>query len=414
MDEKINIQNIIQQLVERYEIAATDADTFVKAVFDLIKEGLETDGIVKIKGLGTFKLINVDRRESIDVNTGERISIDSHTKISFVPDLQMRDLINKPFSHFETVLLNEGVVFDDMPATFPGAVMEEQQPDEPDVMSEYQVADEPETLSPVQEINPLQGETKKTEITEQEPDLVVPEPESVISLAEITEETIEPEISLSESEQSEIEPAESVESDANPVLTETVPDIEEPVLSEQEEETPSLESPEQESFVSRSRVMTFVGVGVAVMLIGIIVGVMYYFYQTNHSVLRLDNLASTAWTDSVTQTILAEDADASVVEKDTAQSVPDVLAPLDTTRTIISGVRKGYESVVPDSTSYRIIGTMTTYQIKRGETLTMVSRRFYETKDLWPYLVMHNRNIIVNPNNVPSGTVIRIPALRDK
>ena len=86
MDEKLYIQDIINLLAEKQGMKGAEAEAFVKAVFDIIKEALETDKIVKIKGLGTFKLTEVDSRESINVNTGERIRIESHTKISFVPD----------------------------------------------------------------------------------------------------------------------------------------------------------------------------------------------------------------------------------------------------------------------------------------------------------------------------------------
>ena len=98
-------------LAKRYGIAGDDADKFVGMMFDVILEGIEQDGIVKVKGLGTFKLAPVSARESVDVNTGERILIDSRNKITFVPDTVLRDRVNSPFAQFETVALNEGVDF---------------------------------------------------------------------------------------------------------------------------------------------------------------------------------------------------------------------------------------------------------------------------------------------------------------
>ena len=74
----------------------------------MIEQALENEKTVKIKGLGTFKLVDVDSRESVNVNTGERFQIKGHTKVSFTPDTNLRDTINKPFAHFETVVLNEG------------------------------------------------------------------------------------------------------------------------------------------------------------------------------------------------------------------------------------------------------------------------------------------------------------------
>ena len=98
-------------LAKRYGIAGDDADKFVGMMFDVMFEGIEQDGIVKVKGLGTFKLAPVSARESVDVNTGERILIDSRNKITFVPDTVLRDRVNSPFAQFETVVLNEGVDF---------------------------------------------------------------------------------------------------------------------------------------------------------------------------------------------------------------------------------------------------------------------------------------------------------------
>ena len=111
---KISIQDLAQVLVERKGLNKRDAAIFVSAMFDIIQTNLEKDKIVKIKGLGTFKIIDVDDRESVNVNTGERVLIEGHNKITFTPDSLMKELVNKPFSQFETVVLNDGVDFEDM------------------------------------------------------------------------------------------------------------------------------------------------------------------------------------------------------------------------------------------------------------------------------------------------------------
>ena len=114
---KLNIQSIAKVLVEKNELPQAEAEAFVAAIFDTIQSGIDKDKLVKVKGLGTFKVINVEARESINVNTGERLVIDSHDKISFTPDSMMKELVNKPFSSFETVVLNDGVEFEDMPTS---------------------------------------------------------------------------------------------------------------------------------------------------------------------------------------------------------------------------------------------------------------------------------------------------------
>lgn len=115
MNERLTIQNFVDLLVSRHGVPQKDADVFVREFFLLIEQALENDQYVKIRGLGTFKLIGVNSRESVNINTGERIKIEGHTKISFTPDPSLRDIINRPFSHFETVVLNENTVLEDTP-----------------------------------------------------------------------------------------------------------------------------------------------------------------------------------------------------------------------------------------------------------------------------------------------------------
>ena len=108
---KLNIYDLCSVLVAKNGLDDKESHRFIKAMFDIIQEGLDEDKIVKVKGLGTFKIIEVDDRESINVNTGERVLIEGHSKLTFTPDSVMKEIVNKPFSQFETVILNEGVDF---------------------------------------------------------------------------------------------------------------------------------------------------------------------------------------------------------------------------------------------------------------------------------------------------------------
>lgn len=110
---KISIQDLSSVLVEKRGLSKKDASNFISEMFDIVQQELEKEKIVKIKGLGTFKIIDVDDRESVNVNTGERVLIEGHGKITFTPDSLMKELVNKPFSQFETVVLNDGVEFED-------------------------------------------------------------------------------------------------------------------------------------------------------------------------------------------------------------------------------------------------------------------------------------------------------------
>ncbi|MBQ9676617.1 MAG: HU family DNA-binding protein [Prevotella sp.] len=112
---KLTIQEIAKILVEKNKLSAKEASRFAAAMFEIIQQQLDSEELVKVKGLGTFKVIRVEARESVSVRTGERMTIDSHAKITFTPDATMKELVNKPFSQFETVVLNDGVEFEDTP-----------------------------------------------------------------------------------------------------------------------------------------------------------------------------------------------------------------------------------------------------------------------------------------------------------
>ena len=114
MDKKVLLQDLADGVARKRNIPKKDAENFLRVVFDVIGEFLQTDKIVKVRGLGTFKLVTVDSRESVDVNTGERITIKEYTKVNFTPDPVLRDAVNKPFAQFETVVLYDGTKLEDM------------------------------------------------------------------------------------------------------------------------------------------------------------------------------------------------------------------------------------------------------------------------------------------------------------
>lgn len=113
MNEILNIQDLAYLLAEKHGMGQKNADSFVREFFLLIEEALEKDKYVKIKGLGTFKLIDVESRENVSIHTGERFDIQGHAKVFFTPESGLKEIINKPFSHFETVVLNGNTVLED-------------------------------------------------------------------------------------------------------------------------------------------------------------------------------------------------------------------------------------------------------------------------------------------------------------
>ena len=212
---KLTIQEIAAVLQQKNNFDKQEANTFVATMFQIIQERLETDGIVKVKGFGTFKLVDVEARESVSVRTGERVVISGHAKVTFTPDATMKELVNRPFSQFETVVLNDGVEFPDL--------------EEP--AEEQPVAEEE---APVVEEQPV---IKEQPVIEEQP---VEEPvvEEEAPAVEAEAPVVAPVVSQPVDEQPEAEEPETEEPKAEEPVDEE-PETEEPVDEEPQEERPS-------------------------------------------------------------------------------------------------------------------------------------------------------------------------------
>lgn len=183
--DKFTVQQLADILIRKNRLSENEAQAFVCAIFDVIKEGLEADRQVKIKGFGTFKIIDVDPRESVNVNTGERVLIGGHQKITFTPDSVMKEMVNRPFSQFETVILNDGVDFSDVEKEEPAPEAENiQKTEKENTMSEKEAEPEPEeeTISEPEVI-----------ITPEPEESEIPEPEESANPEQVKEATHEPE-----------------------------------------------------------------------------------------------------------------------------------------------------------------------------------------------------------------------------
>ena len=170
---KLNVFDLSGVLMSKNGLGDKESRRFVKAIFDVIQECLDEEKVVKVKGLGTFKIIEVDDRESINVNTGERVLIEGHSKLTFTPDSVMKEIVNKPFSQFETVILNDGV-------DFPEPAIEEPIPEDP--ILEDSISEEPIFEEPVAADPGLSDKSQSEINAEQE----IPSPESPI--VEFTED----------------------------------------------------------------------------------------------------------------------------------------------------------------------------------------------------------------------------------
>ena len=212
---KLTIQEIAAVLQQKNGFDKREANSFVSTMFQIIQERLESDGIVKIKGLGTFKMIDVEARESVSVRTGERVVISGHAKVTFTPDATMKELVNRPFSQFETVVLNEGVEFSDLKEQVEDLdddLRAEQEDDSVELETERFV-EEPvdEVVSQFVE-QPVEQPVEQLVEESVEPETEQPvEPESEQPVEPETEQPIEPEIEQPVEQPVEEEESQSVE-----------------------------------------------------------------------------------------------------------------------------------------------------------------------------------------------------------
>ena len=418
---KISIQDLSQALVARNGLDKRNATAFVSAMFDIIQTNLEKDKIVKVKGLGTFKIIDVDDRESVNVNTGERVLIEGHNKITFTPDALMKELVNKPFSQFETVVLNEGVDFEDMntseeppvdnndlddPANMPlvdfGAAEEQKIVD---------IADEdiPDwVIEPVKKVT--EPEPEPEPVVEPEP-IAEPEPEPIIEEEPITE----PEPELEPEPEPEPEPVvEASEPEAEPV---------EEVVEEEEPEDPSSNS--HKWFIALLACL----LGVAG---GYVLGNLFPWSQSAQSqeekvekviptpkptpevqpvdsVVPADTIKPAAPAETKPAEKPAEPKPApKPVEPKPAETKPAPAAKaepapqLDKYQQMDNRVRYG---------AYRIVGTAQVVKVKSGDNLKKISRRTLGP-DMECYIEVYNG---MNSNTeLKEGQSIKIPKLEPK
>ena len=191
---KTILQEIAARVAKKHNITIKSAESFVSQFFDVVKEGLDADKQVKVKGFGTFKVVTVKPRESINVRTGERVVIESHDKVNFTPDATMKELVNRPFSQFETVELKDDVDFEDIPHDEEPAV-EEPVVEEPvieEAVTEESVVEEAVTKEPTKEPvveKPVVEEAVTEEPTE-EPVVEEPVVEEAVTEEPVVEEAV--------------------------------------------------------------------------------------------------------------------------------------------------------------------------------------------------------------------------------
>ena len=395
MNEKINLQDLVNLFCEKQGLNKKEAELFLKTMFDLIEEALATEKYVKIKGFGTFKLTEVNSRESVDVNTGERIEIQGHSKVTFTPDTTMKDLINKPFSHFETVILNEGVELEDTPteelveeqelAEVQGVVEETPVVVEAEVPVAEEVQEQPEVAVPVVEEAVVEETAVEEPITEE---AVLEEliEETVVEEPITTEEVIAEAVVQEDAPVGEAEKVEEA-----PVV-EPQPAIIEPQT--REEEKPVIIERKKEKNINR------ILWGVIVVLVLIILFGAYWMFM--HPSEDAEAPIVIPVTEEVVETAMVEEEQ--VQAEDTLETVSFIQLSEEE-------LRKERVPSLADTLECQIVGTQAEYTLKNGETIIRASVKFFGTKKYWPYIVKHNMDVLKDPDNIPAGVKLKIPTL---
>ncbi len=240
---KLGIKELAAILADKRSLDMADATHFVEALFDVLSTGLHYEKVVKIKGLGTFKVIAVSARKSVDVNTGEAIELSGRDKITFTPDATLRDLVNRPFAQFETVVVNDGVDFSAIDAKMEEDIepqAEAASPVEP--MAPRSVA-EPSGVAPSSP-EPITEPTAAAESLVEEPQVSAPEP--------VQKEAVTADVSVaSEAIENNSEPATEKPEPVEP-MTEQAPAVQEPAAVEPEPTAPTpakAEAPKEQAAV---------------------------------------------------------------------------------------------------------------------------------------------------------------------
>ncbi|MBR4065261.1 MAG: HU family DNA-binding protein [Bacteroidaceae bacterium] len=409
MNEKLNHPDLSALFAKETGMSGTKAENFTKALFDIIIEGLEQDGIVKINGLGTFKITEVADRYSVNVNTGEKFEIKGHKKISFVPADTLKDSVNHPFAMFEPVEVDENYSDDVENKEDNNAATEE------DTVTVQSAEESGEAAMPV-DINAIEEEL---------PCEVAPE-EPVTTAAEIA---IEEEQSVRECE-SMAEQLHAEEEQQAPAVEET---DDSPVTVEENTTVVAEETVKDDSENTKTPVPVKNRKGILRYAIYIIIGFICGFVaikmlERNHTSDDIDSDIAINGVPEQNVAAATEKGPVVVVEvsADSAR-IPEPKNPIENVAELTgAGEENAYTFVMidelaaksdrsitaADTTLYTIAGNMAIHVVVENERLAKIAYDYYGSRKLWPYIARHNN--LQEPYALAVGMELEIPVLQPK
>ena len=377
MNNRLSIQDLALILSEQTGKSTEEALRFLQEFIAVVSEGVYNDKLVKVKGLGTFKIIRVEERASVSVNSGERFVIPSHYKFTFTPDKELKELVNKPFSLFDTVELNEEVDFSDVDVSAETSGAEEAADDSseeilPDGIPE-QAIEAPQTPEP---------EVKPEPVVEEE---AVPQEEAQAEPEAETETTPEPEV--------EAEPEPKIEAETTPKEeAQAEPKPAEPVSS-----VSGYKEYRRKRRRSASRKLLF---PIACLFVVIVLGIVYIVCLSGRTTVNKN------WEPPMVEVgNPTPEAGMNPVPADSTGVTPPDSASLAADSVVAepSVVEENQPEETPKSDILALV------TIKAGDRLASFAKQYYGHKFFWVYIYQYNQDIISDPNNIPIGTELRIP-----
>jgi nucleoid DNA-binding protein len=425
---RLTIQEVARVLMTKNGLKLSEANRFASELFAIIQERLEQNDLIKVKGLGTFKVITVEARESVSVRTGDRVMIEGHSKITFTPDATMKELVNKPFSQFETVVLNDNVEFDDM--------KEQEDDTEADTDSEFDdIKDDltEEELAQLEQLEQQEPPVVKEEpqVIEEKPQAIEEEPQAIEKEAPVVAPLIEVPEETKESEQeSEQEPEQELEREEEPVA-EQVDDSVEEHLAEPEEEPVVFDDEEEETSRSWSKWLWMAFGAICLACLSAAGG---YYYGCRHTaMLALSDtvvVRDTVYVAEPQDTAITEipaklvaEPEAPKVEEPKMEKPKAEPQKAEPKKVETPKVEKPKSEPAPDVDpyaqkdervrlgAYRIVGLEREVTVLQGQTFYSICRAQLGP-DMECYIEVYN-NLPRNPQ-IKAGQVIKIPKLQPK
>lgn len=468
---KGTLQDLVNEITNAKKINHSDAELFVKDFFQLIQDVLEADKYLKIKDFGVFKIVDIESRESINVNTGERIIIKGHSKISFTPDTQLRDSINEPFAYFETVILNDDVVFDenienadndnsedDESAEFEGEKLNKQEINNKTTDTEAHKEEQDESDN-------RENEEYKESIESLDKTLEQSKKEEIKDNESLNTELISEENKTTEIQESKIKNIHYVDENIrdgeklDSVLEEDKEKIITAVKDEAKEQQQILKTPEeiiikeisssQENFSNyqksirkrtkkTSERLKRISLSVLFIILLAMGGFIIYWLLMPEKVEDNKHQSKTpqdfSLTDSIDKAIedtamlqnavneivdsvrkQSNDKENDTTDEDVSQSripLPEVMTShKKTQQPILRNQIKSTTNKKVGTEKIKITGLKTTHILKKGENLNRLALKYLGSKDKVEYIIKYNH--LKNPNTVKYGAKILIPQLSE-